>query len=52
MELVPGGIIQHVYPLQGNENVIGYNILKDSTRSKEAFRAIKKNELNFYFYYL
>ena len=47
LELVPGGIIQHVYPLQGNENVIGYNILKDSTRSKEAFRAIKKNELYF-----
>ena len=47
LELVPGGIIQHVYPLQGNENVLGYNILKDSTRNKEAFRAIEKNELFF-----
>ncbi len=47
LELVPGGVIQHIYPLQGNENVIGYNILKDSTRSKEALRAIEKNELFF-----
>ena len=26
LELVPGGVIQYVYPLQGNENVLGYNI--------------------------
>ena len=47
LQLVPGGVIKHVYPLQGNEKVLGYNILKDSTRSKEAFRAIEKNELFF-----
>lgn len=47
LELAPNGIIQHIYPLQGNENVIGYDILKDSTRNKEAFTAIKKNELYF-----
>ncbi len=47
LELVPDGVIKHIYPLQGNENVIGYNILKDSTRNKEAFRAIEKNELFF-----
>ena len=47
LELVPGGIIQYVYPLQGNENVLGYNILTDSTRNKEAYRAIEKNELFF-----
>lgn len=47
LQLVPGGVIQHVYPLQGNEKILGYNILIDSTRSKEAFRAISKNELFF-----
>ncbi len=47
LELVPGGVIQYVYPLQGNEKVLGYNILTDSTRNKEAFRAIEKNELFF-----
>ena len=47
LELVPDGVIQHVYPLKGNEGVIGYNILKDSTRNKEAFKAIQKKELFF-----
>lgn len=47
LELVPDGVIEHIYPLHGNENVIGYNVLKDSTRNKEAFRAIAKNELYF-----
>ena len=47
VQLVPAGVIQHVYPLKGNESVIGYNILKDSTRNKEAFKAIQKKELFF-----
>ncbi|MES2616833.1 MAG: PAS domain S-box protein [Bacteroidota bacterium] len=47
IELVQGGTITHVYPLAGNEVVLGYNILKDSTRSKEAFIAIEKRELFF-----
>lgn len=47
IELVQGGIITHVYPLTGNEVVLGYDILKDSTRSKEAFIAIEKRELFF-----
>ncbi len=47
LELVPGGVIQYVYPLKGNEEVIGYDILKDSTRNKEAFKAIERKELFF-----
>ncbi len=47
LQLVPGGIIQYVFPLQGNEAVIGYNILKDSTRNKEAYKAIEKKEMFF-----
>ncbi|MEO6541380.1 MAG: PAS domain S-box protein [Ferruginibacter sp.] len=47
LELVPDGVIQYVYPLPGNESVIGYNILNDSSRNKEAFKAIQKNELFF-----
>ncbi len=47
LQLVPGGVIQYVYPLRGNEQVIGYNILKDDTRNKEAFMAIQKKELFF-----
>jgi PAS domain S-box-containing protein len=47
LELVPDGVITAVYPREGNEAVIGYNILKDPTRNKEAFKAIEKRELFF-----
>ena len=47
LELVPGGVIQYVYPLKGNESVIGYNILTDPARNKEAFKAIEKKALFF-----
>ena len=47
LQLVPGGVIQYMYPLKGNENVIGYNILTDPARNKEAFKAIEKKELFF-----
>jgi len=47
LQLVPDGIIRNVYPLAGNENVIGYNILKDTARNKEAFKAIDKKEMFF-----
>ncbi|MEP7254507.1 MAG: PAS domain S-box protein [Ferruginibacter sp.] len=47
LELVPDGIIQNVYPLKGNEKAIGYNILKDRARNKEAYKTIEKKELFF-----
>jgi PAS domain S-box-containing protein len=47
IQLVPGGIIQYVYPLKGNEKVIGYNILQDSARNKEAYKAIKQKSMFF-----
>ncbi len=47
LELVPDGIIKFIYPLQGNEVAIGYNILKDPTRNKEAFKAIERKEMFF-----
>ena len=45
LQLVPGGVIRYVYPLKGNESVIGYDILKDPARNKEAFKAIQKKEI-------
>ncbi len=47
VELVPDGIIKYIYPLKGNEAVIGYNILKDEKRNKEAYKAIEKKEMFF-----
>ena len=47
VELLKGGVITNVYPLKGNESVIGYDILKDTTRNIEALKAIEKRDLFF-----
>ncbi|MFC0775675.1 histidine kinase [Terrimonas alba] len=47
LQLVPGGTIKYVYPMEENKEVIGYNILEDKTRNKEAYKAIEKRELFF-----
>ena len=47
IQLVPGGVIKYVYPLKGNEKVIGYNILQDTARNREAYKAIEKKEMFF-----
>lgn len=47
IQLLQNGIITHVYPLKGNEIVIGYNVLEDPTRNKEVKKALEKGELYF-----
>lgn len=47
VELTQQGVITHVYPLKGNEVVLGFDILSDSITRKEALKAIEKNELFF-----
>jgi PAS domain S-box-containing protein len=47
VELTDKGVITHVYPLKGNEVVIGYDILKDSLTNREALRALERRELFF-----
>ncbi|MEP7372832.1 MAG: histidine kinase [Chitinophagaceae bacterium] len=47
LELVPGGVISHVYPETDNEAALGYNILQDPNRNKEAYKAIEKRKLFF-----
>lgn len=47
LQLVPGGTIEYVYPKEGHESVIGYNILTDPARNKEANKAIKNRKLYF-----
>jgi PAS domain S-box-containing protein len=42
IELVQGGVITNVYPLQGNEAVLGFNVLLDSARKSGAIAAIQK----------
>lgn len=47
LQLVPNGVIKYIYPLKGNEKAIGYNILQDSTRNKEAYKAISQKRIFF-----
>jgi len=47
VQIAPAGVISYMYPLKGNEKVIGYNILKDPLRNKEALMAIEKKQLYF-----
>lgn len=47
LELTKGGVITHVYPLKGNEAALGYDILKDSLVTEEAYTALEKNALFF-----
>lgn len=43
--LSPQGVVKHVYPLQGNEQVIGFNQLADSQQGSEAWVALTKQQL-------
>ncbi|MDX1543429.1 MAG: PAS domain S-box protein [Christiangramia sp.] len=47
IEIVPDGIITKVYPYEENKAAINYNILKDSTRNEEAYKAIELRRMYF-----
>ncbi|MFZ5971345.1 MAG: PAS domain S-box protein [Bacteroidota bacterium] len=47
LELTNQGIITHVYPLRGNESIIGFNILSDSVRGLEAVKALQRRKMHF-----
>lgn len=47
VQLVPGGIIKYVYPLKGNESVIGYDILHNNKLQQETERSIALNTMYF-----
>jgi PAS domain S-box-containing protein len=47
LELTREGVITHVYPMEGNERAIGFNVFTDSITYKEAYKAIEKKVLFF-----
>jgi PAS domain S-box-containing protein len=47
IQLLKGGEIIQVYPLEGNEPVLGYDILEDPTRSQEAIKARDNKDIFF-----
>jgi PAS domain S-box-containing protein len=47
IQLLDSGVIVAVYPLMGNESVIGYDVLKDSLNRPEVLESIKRKEVYF-----
>lgn len=47
IQLLEGGTIKFVYPIEGNESVIGYNILEDPNRKREAILAMESESVFF-----
>ncbi|MFD2033746.1 ATP-binding protein [Belliella marina] len=47
IQLVEGGTIKFTYPLEGNQSVIGYNILDNPETREEALLAIERKQLYF-----
>ena len=45
LQLAPKGVIEQIYPLEGNEKAIGHKILQDDARLDEALLAIKSKGL-------
>ncbi len=42
--LAPGGVVSHIFPLEGNEAALGHNLLEDSARSHFARQAIMSRQ--------
>ncbi|MFQ5421380.1 MAG: CHASE domain-containing protein, partial [Anaerolineae bacterium] len=45
LQLAPGGVVQQIYPLAGNEAAIGHDLLNDPNRRTEALATIAAREL-------
>lgn len=45
LELAPGGVIRHVYPVRGNEVIIGHDLLVDKTRNREVHQAHARRQM-------
>ena len=43
-EIAKDGIVSQIYPIQGNENAMGFNVLEDSERKKAAILARDSGE--------
>lgn len=47
LQLVPNGVIKYVYPIKGNESVIGYDILNTPKVRQEALKSIETKLIYF-----
>ncbi len=47
LELLPDGVIEYVYPLEGNEVVVGYDVLHDPKVKIEVEKALTSEQMYF-----
>lgn len=47
VELVPNGVIKHIYPLTHNERALGFDILNSPAHREEALRSLKNGKMYF-----
>ena len=45
LELAPAGVVRQVYPVHGNEAILGHDLLKDKGRNREAHIALAKRQM-------
>ena len=45
LQLAPGGVVQRIVPVQGNERAIGHDLLNDPSRDDEALRAVQTRRM-------
>ena len=45
LQLAPNGVVSFIYPLEGNEEAIGHDLLADSARRQKALEAIEARQL-------
>jgi len=45
LQLVPNGVISQIYPLAGNEQAVGHDVLNDPLRRREALLAMRTRQL-------
>lgn len=47
VQLAPDGVVQYIYPLEGNEGAIGHDLLKDKNRDDGARKTVTSRETTF-----
>lgn len=45
LQLAPGGIVKKIYPLKGNEDILGHNLLLDPQKGPEAMKTLEARSL-------
>ncbi len=45
LQYAPGGVVQHIVPLAGNERAIGHDLLADTKRNRKAREAVETRQL-------